>query len=183
MTGGWVYKGRWITCGVCSQNELSCLSTEDSGRGSSIPPSPGSLLVSQAVTDQHPAQENTEESPLAKASQSPNGTPPTLTTERRSSRASLESSNHSSEEGHPLLSLSCSQVQKPRTTSKRDSVAVVTFRNGFNPLHSAIRVSVRGWGEDCLSMQPTTPSLPLLPPHTGWQHCVCHPGDREWCRP
>ena len=144
-------------CELCLQEWMyvSCLlSAEDSGRGSSIPSSPGSHLLSHTTNDPHTTQECTEESPLTKeASLSPNRTPPTPTAERRSSGTSLEESGHSassgeghpllssSEEGHPLLSLSYGQLQKP-TTSTQDSVAMI-FQNGFTPLHSAIRVRVR----------------------------------------
>ena len=132
---------------------LSLLSTEDSGRGSSIPPSHGSILGSHTVSDHLPAQEGGLESSLTKESSgilqcSPTG-------DRRSSRASLEESSHSASSGeghpllssgegqeHPLLSLSLSQLQKPPPPTQ-DSSSVV-FRNGFTPLHCAIRVSVGG---------------------------------------
>lgn len=158
------------------------LSTEDSGRGSSIPPSHGSILGSHTVTDHLPAQESGPESPLTKESSGPL---PSSTSDRRSSRASLEESSHSASsgeghhllssgegQGHPLLSLSLSQLQKPPPTPQ-DSSSVV-FRNGFTPLHCAIRVSVGEARGLCLHCP--LPSR-AFPPPTGWQHCLGHPGD------
>lgn len=151
---------------------LSFLSTEDSGRGSSIPPSHGSILGSHTVSDHLPAQEGGLESPLTKES---SGILPTPTSDRRGSRASLEESVHSASSGeghpllssgegqeHPLLSLSLSQLQKPPPPTQ-DSSSVV-FRNGFTPLHCAIRVSVGEARGLCLPC-PALPSRPCPSPY------------------